>query len=230
VTIGTIWWDFDGTLVSRPSMWAHAGYRVISAHRPELAIDLEQFRYPLSIGFPWHRPNRGHPELATPDQWWSSIYRHYADVFTAMGWPVTDANPILHGIREHILDAQEYAVFEDVVPVLTDLSALGWRHVVVSNHVPELAMLIETLRLSDFFDAVVTSGIVGYEKPHRRMFETAMAHTRGNGPVWMVGDNPVADCEAATAFGVNAVLVRKRSGFHRQADDLWGVAALLRSR
>ena len=26
---GTIWWDFDGTLVSRPMMWSEAGHRLL---------------------------------------------------------------------------------------------------------------------------------------------------------------------------------------------------------
>lgn len=61
------------------------------------------------------------------------------------------------------------------------------------------------------------------------MFEVAREHTAGDGPIWMVGDNPVADCEAATAFGVNAILVRSEAGFHRRADDLWGALELLQS-
>ena len=52
------------------------------------------------------------------------------------------------------------------------------------------------------FDAVISSGIVGYEKPHRRMFETARAHTLGDQAIWMIGDNPTADCVAAMALGV----------------------------
>ncbi len=210
-------------------MWADAGHRLLATHRPDLATGPERFAHPLSTGFPWHRPDLGHPELTTSDTWWQQVYRHYASVFAEMGWPTSEAEPVLSGIRQHILDAAGYRVFDDVEPVLSRLSQRGWRHIVVSNHVPELPALLDDLRLSTFFDAVVTSGVVGYEKPHHRMFEAARAHTTGDGPVWMVGDNPVADCEAATAFGVNAVLVRTRMGFARRADDLWGVLELLHS-
>ena len=224
---GTLWWDFDGTLVHRPWMWAEAGHRLLTRHRPDLASGPEQFRHPLSIGFPWHRPDLGHPELVTADEWWQAVYRHYAEVLTAMGWPVSEAHAALPGIRQHILDADGYTVFDDVVPVLTALQERGWRHLVVSNHVPELPTLIEALGLSSLFDAVISSGVVGYEKPHRRMFETAREHTIFDRTIWMVGDNPSADCVAAVGFGVKAILVRTAGRFEPRVDDLWGVLRLV---
>ncbi len=224
---GTLWWDFDGTLVHRPSMWTDAGYLTLARHRPDLARSPEQFHHPLSSGLPWQRSDFGHPDLATADAWWQAVYHHYADVFSAMGWPISDAHAALPDIRRHILDAEGYTVFDDVVPVLSALQQRGWRHLVVSNHVPELPALIERLGLASFFDAVISSGVVGYEKPHRRMFETARQHTAGDQTIWMIGDNPIADCAAATAFGVKAVLVRTAEGFEPRVDDLWGVLRLL---
>lgn len=41
-------------------------------------------------------------------------------------------------VRGTYLDATAWVVYDDVVPTLTRLSGLGWRHVVLSNHVPEL--------------------------------------------------------------------------------------------
>ena len=144
-----------------------------------------------------------------------------------MGWPASEAHAAMPDIRQHILDADRYTVFDDVVPVLTALQERGWHHLVVSNHVPELPALIEGLGLASFFDAVISSGVVGYEKPHRRMFETARAHTIGDQPIWMIGDNPSADCVAAMAFGVKAILVRTAEGFEPRVDDLWGVLRLI---
>ena len=73
---------------------------------------------------------------------------------------------------------------------------------IVSNHIPELPQLVEGLALARHFAAVVTSGIVGYEKPHEQMFEAARAHTIPGKPVWMIGDNLVSDCLAVTRLGV----------------------------
>ncbi|WP_373294972.1 HAD-IA family hydrolase [Streptomyces fuscichromogenes] len=67
------------------------------------------------------------------------------------------------------------------------------RHVIVSNHVPELDILLQCLGLHRHFLAVVNSPLVGWEKPHRRIFETALERVGRPEHVWMVGDNPVAD-------------------------------------
>ena len=77
-------------------------------------------------------------------------------------------------LRAEILDARAYSLFDDVVPVLTALREAGWRHVIVSNHVPELADIMTGLGIREFFADVITSGLVGYEKPQAQMFEAAL--------------------------------------------------------
>ena len=92
----------------------------------------------------------------------------------------------------------------------------------MSNHIPELAELVHGLDLTRHFDAIISSGVVGYEKPHRRLFEAALRHVRPGETVWMIGDNPDADCRPVCALGMKAVLVRgTRSGqFEREATGL----------
>jgi putative hydrolase of the HAD superfamily len=225
---GTLWWDFDGTLVSRPTMWTEAGHRFLSQAVPDARIQREHLDGRFSTGFPWHRPDLSHTDLATSDEWWNCVYEKYRQVFSELGHP--NLTPPFDGIRRHILDSNGYTVFDDVVPVLDRLSGNGWRHLIVSNHVPELVQIVDGLGLAHFFDGVLTSGTIGFEKPHRRMFEAARACSRADGPVWMIGDNPRADCEGATACGVDAVLVRNKSEFRRRADDLWGVVRMLENR
>ena len=112
---------------------------------------------------------------------------------------------------------------------MTRLRTSGWRHIVVSNHVPELAQIIDGLGLAGFFEALVSSALVGYEKPHPALFAAARALTADDGSIWMVGDNPEADCSGAVRFGVNAVLVRTSTGFAPQVDDLFALESVLRS-
>lgn len=113
--------------------------------------------------------------------------------------------------REVYLDPETWTVYDDVVPALERLSADGWRHMIVSNHVPELGKLVEDLGLSPFFDAVVNSAILGYEKPHPEIFRAALAHCASERVV-MVGDNPVADVQGAQSLGLEAYLVRRPDG------------------
>jgi putative hydrolase of the HAD superfamily len=223
---GTIWWDCDGTLVSRPLMWSEAGCRFLDRFASNHQVSQERLRKALRTG---HFPaTECHPEL-TPDLWWESVRRRYSEAFRELGCPLANGRETLFVIRDDILDACRYSVFDDVVLVLERLNRSGWRHVMVSNHVPELDEIVAALGIGEFFHAVLTSAIVGYEKPHARMFEAALEQTVPGAPVWMVGDSVEADCVPATSFGANAILVRTDTPFERRAPDLWAALDMIES-
>ena len=210
---GVVWWDFDGTLVSRPMMWAEVALTLLERHAPDHRVSCETMADLVSAGMPWHRPDCAHPELATPGAWWGAVNRRYAEIFASIGRPLAATAPALDALREDILDSSRYVVFDDVVPALERAKASGQRNMIVSNHIPELADLVEGLDLTRHFEAIVSSGVVGFEKPHRRLFEAALPYVRPGETVWMIGDNPDADCRPVCALGMNAVLVRgTRSG------------------
>jgi HAD superfamily hydrolase (TIGR01549 family) len=111
---------------------------------------------------------------------------------------------------------------------LTALREDGWRHVIVSNHVPELTEIVAGLGIREFFAEVITSGLVGYEKPHAQMFEAALRCAIPDSPIWMIGDNRECDCDPVGAFGANAILVRAATpAFEHHAADLWHAAKLI---
>ncbi len=107
-------------------------------------------------------------------------------------------------------------------PALERVKTAGWRNLIVSNHIPELAELVHGLDLTRHFDAIISSGVVGYEKPHRRLFDAALRHVRAGETVWMIGDNPDADCRPVCELGMGAVLVRgvRPGQFEREAPGL----------
>jgi putative hydrolase of the HAD superfamily len=226
VAKGTVWWDFHGTLVSRPFMWREAGCKFLDRFVPDHQISPDQLRKAWRTG---HFPTREcHTEL-TPDLWWECVWQRYADTFRELGCPLTDARETLTVIRDDILDASRYPLFDDVVPVLERLHRSGWRHIMVSNHVPELEAIVAALGIGEFFHAVLTSAIVGYEKPHACMFEAALEQIVPGAPVWMVGDSVEADCVPATSFGAKATLVRIETPFDRRAQDLWVALDMIES-
>jgi HAD superfamily hydrolase (TIGR01549 family) len=229
ITCGTIWWDFDGTLISRPAMWAEAASRIVRKVIPGRSCPDASLLRALDEGMPWHRRDRAHPELTTPQDWWRCVFRRYVEIFEELGLAEATRPEALDEIRRDILMAQRYSIYPDVEAVLNRLSDAGWRHVMVSNHVPELPELVERLGLARHFGAIVTSGLVGYEKPHLRMFEVARTHTFAGKPVWMIGDNLVSDCLSVEALGVRAILVRASAepAYERQAADLWGAVRLI---
>ena len=110
--------------------------------------------------------------------------------------------------RRYIDTGAGWRAFGDTVPALEKLSARGWRHVILSNHVPELGEIVRGLRLDSYIDEIVTSAVTGFEKPHAEAFAAVLRQRRHGEPVWMVGDNPDADVAGARRAGLPAILVR----------------------
>jgi putative hydrolase of the HAD superfamily len=99
-------------------------------------------------------------------------------------------------------------VYPDTIEVLAELSSAGWRHMVLSNHVPELPELISALGLGVHFDRVFTSAKIGFEKPHPAAFAAALSVMPRRRRIVMIGDSFVADYQGAKSAGLEAILVR----------------------
>jgi FMN phosphatase YigB (HAD superfamily) len=226
---GALWWDFDGTLVSRPMMWSEVAIRLLDRCSPGHGVTRQVMDPQVSQGMPWHRSDHAHPELSTSALWWNAVSQRYVEIFEALGLPGVATTAALEELRDDILDTDRYVVFDDVVPALRRAAAGGWRNLIVSNHVPELESLVSALGLTPLFDSVVGSGVVGYEKPHSRLFEEALRRTGSDRPIWMIGDNANADCAPVCAMGNNAVLVRNTAigTFERHTGDLLSALDLI---
>lgn len=145
-----------------------------------------------------------------------------------MGLPAATAAVLAQRTRQCYLDPAGWTVFADAVPVLRKLAAQGWRHVILSNHVPELPALVAALGLDAVIDLVITSALVGYEKPHPEIFRIALELAGQPKVAWMVGDNVAADVLGAEQLGILAILVRQNDARARRcADDLGGVVSFL---
>jgi putative hydrolase of the HAD superfamily len=222
-----ILWDFDGTLAWREGRWRSALREALDELEPGHGIAEDDLRGLLREGFPWHRPEVPHPELCDPARWWEHVGARLALAFEAVAIPAPRLPDLVRAARAAFLRPEGHRVYEDTRPVLEELRRLGWRHLVLSNHVPELGDLVAGLGLAPYFDAVLTSALTGYEKPHPEAFRLARESAGDPSRVWMVGDNPVADVGGAEQAGIPAILVRAEGEAPRKASDLWGVVAIV---
>jgi len=90
------------------------------------------------------------------------------------------------------------------LPVLERL-ARRYRLGLVSNFTGNLEPCLDELGLARLFAAVSDSGVVGWTKPDRRIFEhalSALGAPADRGGAWMVGDNLDADIRGAAALGM----------------------------
>lgn len=202
-------WDFDNTLAYRSGMWSQCLADVAGDAVPGSDFRRDHFSPFLSSGFPWHVPALGHPELSSPEAWWLKLNQVFEKAFReGAGFEPALAALLAGKVRDRYLDASAWQVYPDVPPVLCSLSAAGWSHVMLSNHVPELPRLVEELGLAAYFLHIFTSAITGYEKPHPAAFANAVKALPADAYIVMVGDNLAADYQGAIAAGLNAVLVR----------------------
>jgi putative hydrolase of the HAD superfamily len=223
-------WDFDGTLAFREGRWTGALCDVLAARAPHLLAAREALRAQLQTGFPWHQPEITHSHLSSPDLWWDSLTPLFIRAFRAAGAEPELAELFAGEIRSGYCDPRRWTLYPDTTATLSSLTELGWTHVVLSNHVPELEQIIASLGLSKFFRRVISSAVIGYEKPHPQAYAAATSGLEPPEEVWMVGDSFEADYAGPERFGWKSILVRQaHSQAARFSEALNGIVVVLKT-
>lgn len=187
-------WDFDGTLAYREGLWSQAIVDVVNRNFASANLLRTDVSVYLSSGFFWHSPETEHRYVKNSKDWWN----HHNKIFEEAIIKTTNLSSgsiqkILPLVQQEFLDPGSWTVYSDVACCLTDLSLAGWKHIVLSNHVPELSELMENLGLLHFFESIYTSARIGFEKPNSLAFKAAMENIPSDAEVWMIGDNYEAD-------------------------------------
>jgi putative hydrolase of the HAD superfamily len=142
--------------------------------------------------------------------------RFWHDVYTIFlrELGVSDGDGLVDTVYREFTDMANYALFDDVVPVLDLLREAGLTLGVVSNFEEWLEGLLERLGVRSYFTVRVISGVEGLEKPDPRIFELALerAGVEAVASVY-VGDNPEFDVDPALALGMFPVLIDRRDRF-----------------
>jgi HAD superfamily hydrolase (TIGR01549 family) len=111
-----------------------------------------------------------------------------------------------------------YRVFDDVIDTMRALRAAGVKTAVISNADSDVTELCLHFAFAQEMDLVVTSALVGWEKPDVRTFRAAL-DPLGIDPARAlhIGDQPRSDVVGALETGMRAALI-DRYGRHRQTD------------
>jgi FMN phosphatase YigB (HAD superfamily) len=109
-----------------------------------------------------------------------------------------------------------YRVFPDVNRTMRRLREADVLCAVVSNADDDVTEFCTRLQFAHEMDLIVTSALVGYEKPDVRTFQAALEPFDISGPEALhVGDQPRSDVAGALATGMRAALI-DRYRRHRQ--------------
>ena len=225
--IGTLVWDLDGTLAFRADGWTGALLQVLQLEG--IKAQLEQLRPYLAQGFPWQHAHIPHPTIRSADHWWEQVNAVLARALQS-GADLTPqaANSLAQAVRRIYLEPSAWQRFPDALSSLEELTQRGWRHVLLSNHVPELRQLLAGLDLTPHFACILNSAETGYEKPHPQAFQLALDACVADRPVWMIGDNFHADIIGAEWVGIPGILVHTSDPLaERQVNNLAELSSLL---
>jgi HAD superfamily hydrolase (TIGR01509 family) len=111
-----------------------------------------------------------------------------------------------------------YRAYPDTVPALIALRDAEVKRAVISNADDDVTELCQQMAFAHEMDLIVTSALVGYEKPDVRTFRAAL-DPLGIPPeaALHIGDQPRSDVAGALATGMRAVLI-DRYARHDQAN------------
>ncbi len=206
-----LFWDFHGTLIYPDKVWSKSIHRAILSLWPDRPLTLEQVSACQGRGiFPWDHPERDYRHLMEPAAWWAFMGEKFYGICRCCGLDDAETRQTVPLIRGLILEAGNFRLYEDAVPTLARLRSDGWRHYILSNNFPELPWLCGALGIGDWFDDIIVSALVGYEKPRLEIFELARRRAGGPDRCVMIGDNLLADIGGAREAGMDSVLVHPR--------------------
>jgi len=202
-------WDFDGTLGYRQGGFTASLLAVIQRELPGAGLNLERLSPYMHTGFPWHQPEVDHAYVTGADAWWAMLEPVFERALLGEGVESAIARRLSRMVRGEYVDLAKWRTYDDVEPALTRLSQLGWTHVLLSNHVPELGDIVRYLGLDRRLDRVFNSAETGYEKPNPEAYARVLRAYPQARVVRMAGDSYSADIRGAEAAGIPAILVRR---------------------
>ena len=143
----------------------------------------------------------------------ASLFVHYtATIIEHMGGRGAGVVRVAERIYDQWAGNHHFEMYDDVAPVLDELWRRGLVLGVISNSHRSLDAFCEHFQLDTLLTAAVSSAEHGYMKPHRSIFDAALAQAGvAPGEAAMVGDSLKADIEGAIAAGMRGILLR-RSG------------------
>jgi putative hydrolase of the HAD superfamily len=205
-TFDAVVFDVGGTLLYTPRDPQEAALERI-AHLGE--VSLEQFRDGVREAVAEWRREGGEPHREDHADTW---IQHYTRALAAARFPGDCAHAARLLEESFLIDGWE--VYSDVVSTLDALRARGITLGIVSNWPPTLEATLERAGLRQYFSLVVASGVVGYAKPHPRIFEIA-ANGLAADPrrLLYVGDDYEYDVLGATQAGMRVVLLDRRNRY-----------------
>jgi putative hydrolase of the HAD superfamily len=141
-------------------------------------------------------------------QFWVNVYR---SMFR--NWGIEEHHHLSWSNRlyDRFTSSAPYTFFDDVLPTIERLQALGIEVGVISNFAPTLREIFIDLGMPiEKLNALIISTEVNVEKPNPAIFQLALTQTGLLADeILYVGDHPINDVEAPNLVGIDAVRIKR---------------------
>lgn len=136
-----------------------------------------------------------------------SFWEEYYFVgLASMGFPSSDAITMAKKIvNVSNTIQQKYCLIDGVYSLLLNLKDRGFSIGVISNWNDKLEIDLEKLGIRKFFNYIISSDVLGVEKPNHEIFQHAILEHNPSETL-MVGDLYYIDIKPALEVGMHAVL------------------------
>lgn len=203
-----IFLDVGDTLIRADPSWAAVYLSVfpdfgIAVTEEELAAALREATRSWDIEGPFE---------ATAEASFQRIIEFDRQVLAELGHPDIP-DDLFHAIEGAFQKRASWHVFPDVPPALDRLQDEGFRLGIISNWLWEAPELFHDLEVARHFEQMVISARIGYQKPHRAIFDHALELMGVPAERAIhIGDSYSADVQGARAVGITPVLIDRGIG------------------
>jgi putative hydrolase of the HAD superfamily len=208
--IKAVYFDAAGTLI-KPARRVGESYSAIAAKYGKTVAPSDLFeRFRICFD--------GAPRLAfahaAPDEiaglerdWWKKVV---AQVFEPFG-RFDNFDDYFAELFAYFAEPSAWALFPEVLGTLSALKERRLTLAVISNFDSRLVRILDGLSLGSWFDDIFVSSRVGYAKPDRQIFATAL-NRHGLRPEdgLHVGDSEENDLHGAQNAGLTGLLIDRR--------------------
>jgi len=221
--------DFDQTLAYRDGMWTASLFEILQENGYH-HIEIENIRKYVQYGFLWDIYEKSHKELLNGRSWWEFHEEFFERILTSNHISESEAKRMSVLVRNKYLNPEKWFLFDDTISVLEQLNSAGYECFILSNHTPELEMLVDYLGLNPLIKKTYNSAHIGYEKPNSQIYKFLINDLQVSPTeIIMVGDNYISDITGARSNGLNAILVRSPNTYNYglYSDNLDGIITLI---
>jgi putative hydrolase of the HAD superfamily len=209
MAIKAIFFDAAGTLI-KPARRVGETYAVLAQKygvEPSAAEITERFRLCFHSAPPLAFP--GTPATRIEDlerAWWKELVRRVFEPWDG----VQRFDDYFAELFAYFAQPDAWALYPEVAETLPVLERRGLVLSVISNFDSRLIGILQGLGAAHWFEHIFVSSRVGYAKPDRQIFHTALErHSLEAGDALHVGDSEEKDLLGANRAGLKGVLVER---------------------